>query len=338
MTILVTGAAGFIGSNLVRHLRRRWPARRIVTLDVLSYCGLRSNLAELDDDPNHVFVQADVADFAAVEAVFAEHRPSGVIHLAAESHVDRSLEQPLGFVRTNVLGTATLLEVARRSWGDRKDVRFHQVSTDEVFGELGETGSFDERSPYAPNNPYSAAKAGADHLVRAWGRCYGLPYVITLSSNNYGPRQFPDKLIPVVITRALAREPIPIYGHGANIRDWLFVDDHCAGLCAAFSDGRVGRSYCFGGANEHSNLELVTGLLDQLDALTDRPVGSSRELIEFVDDRPGHDFRYALDTSLATGELGWRPQVTLARGLEQTIRWYLDNQQWRETALAALAG
>lgn len=337
MTILVTGAAGFIGSNLVRRLRREWPTRQLVSFDALSYCGLRANLAAFDDDPNHVFVHGDVADLEAVEAVFTKHAPTGVIHLAAESHVDRSLEQPLSFVRTNVLGTATLLEVARRAWGAREDVLFHQVSTDEVFGELGETGCFDERSAYAPNNPYSAVKAGADHLVRAWGRCYGLPYIITLSSNNYGPRQFPDKLIPVVITRALAREPIPIYGRGANVRDWLFVEDHCAALCAAFTKGRPGSSYCLGGRCEQSNLELVTRLLDHLDAIVGRAPGSSRELIEFVSDRRGHDFRYALDTTLAERELGWRRETTLDRGLEQTIRWYLEHEQWLEAALAALA-
>ncbi|MFV8751411.1 dTDP-glucose 4,6-dehydratase [Nannocystaceae bacterium ST9] len=337
MTILVTGAAGFIGSTLVRRLRARWPERRVVSLDKLSYCGLRSNLAELDGDPLHAFVQADITDREQVERIFAEHGPTGVIHLAAESHVDRSLRDPLTFTRTNVVGTATLLHVASHAWGERRDVRFHHVSTDEVFGELGHEGRFDERSAYAPNNPYSASKAGADHLVRAWTRCHGLACVISYSSNNFGPRQFIDKLIPVVITRALERRPIPVYGRGANVRDWLFVDDHCAGLIAAFERGRVGAAYCFAGGHERSNLELVFAILDRFDEATGRAPGSSRELVEFVDDRLGHDFRYALDPSLAERELGWHADTSLAEGIAQTLDWYLGNPEWLIEARASLA-
>jgi dTDP-glucose 4,6-dehydratase len=337
MTILVTGAAGFIGSELVRQLRSRWRARRVVSFDKLSYCGLRRNLAELDEDPGHGFVEGDVASLEDVERVFEEHEPTAVIHLAAESHVDRSLHDPLTFVRTNVLGTATLLHVAAQRWQGRRDVRFHHVSTDEVFGELGPEGRFDERSCYAPNNPYSASKAGADHLVRAWARCHGLASVISYSANNYGPRQFPDKLIPVVIGCAIDRRPVPVYGQGEQVRDWLFVADHCAGLIAAFERGRPGASYSFAADHERSNLALVHELLDAFDRATGRPPGDSRALVEFVEDRPGHDFRYALDASRTRAELGWQPATALAEGLARTVDWYLHNPEWLDEARAALA-
>jgi dTDP-glucose 4,6-dehydratase len=336
MTILVTGAAGFIGSTLVAQLRTHTPSRRVISFDKLSYCGLRANLAALDDDPGHVFVHGDVSSLADVEQVFADHQPSAVIHLAAESHVDRSLRDPLIFAQTNVIGTATLLHVATQRWAGRDDVRFHHVSTDEVFGELGAAGSFDERSCYAPNNPYSATKAGADHLVRAAHRCHGLRCSISYSANNFGPRQFPDKLIPVVLDCALRRRPIPIYGRGDNRRDWLFVDDHCEGLIAAFERGQVGASYCFAARHERSNLELVHELLDAFDAATDREVGESRELITFVTDRPGHDFRYALDPSKAEAELGWRASTPLRQGIARTVGWYLHNSAWLEQARAQL--
>ncbi|MBU1226747.1 MAG: dTDP-glucose 4,6-dehydratase [Actinobacteria bacterium] len=328
VALLVTGAAGFIGSNLVRHLLQRWPDQRLVSFDLLTYAGHLANLADVIDHPRHRFLQGDIADREAVAAVFDQHDIDGVIHLAAESHVDRSILDPMAFVRTNVAGTVVLLQEATRAWGDRQDVRFHHVSTDEVFGALGSEGFFDEDTRYRPNSPYSASKAASDHFVRAWHETYGLPAVITNCTNNYGPYQFPEKLIPVVITRALAGEKIPVYGRGENVRDWLFVEDHCDAIGLVFERGTAGETYCIGGETEATNLELVRLLLDLVDAARGADPGTSAELIEFVTDRPGHDFRYAMDITRMRSELGWSPSVSLREGLARTVEWYLDHRDW----------
>jgi len=332
--ILVTGAAGFIGSHLVAHLRGRWPPRRVVSLDALTYAGRRENLASFDGDPGHIFVQADVTDAAAIQRVFAEHRPSAVCHLAAETHVDRSVLDPLTFAHTNLLGTAVLLSAARAAWGDREDVRYVQISTDEVFGALGPNGRFDEDSPYAPRSPYSASKAGADHLVRAWWQTYGFPTMVTIGSNAYGPRQFPEKLVPVVIARTLADEPVPVYGTGKQVRDWLYVGDHCAGIADVLERGTPGATYCLGGGTESTNLDWVYRITDAVDHALGRADRSSRDLVRFVTDRPGHDFRYALDASRAAS-LGWRAEMSADDGIEGTVAWYLAHRDWLERARAA---
>ncbi len=328
MSILVTGSAGFIGSALVRHLLERWPDERIVSLDALTYSGHVENLEAVLDHPRHAFVRGDITDGELVTDVFNRHDVRSVIHLAAESHVDRSIAEPARFVMTNVVGTATLLAAAVAAWGDATDRRFLHVSTDEVFGELGPTGAFSEATPYAPNSPYSASKAGSDHLVRAWHETYGLSTVITNCTNNYGPRQFPEKLIPVVIGRALSGDPVPVYGDGSNVRDWLYVEDHCDGLATVFESGADGETYCLGGEAEVSNLELAGMVLDLVDEVTGRPSGTGRDLIAFVTDRPGHDFRYAMDITKARRELGWEPSHGLADGLRRTIEWYVANEDW----------
>ena len=335
MSLLVTGAAGFIGSSLVRHLRRRWSQRPVVSFDALTYCGRRENLATLDDDPKHTFVQGDIADAQAVAAVFAQHPIETVFHLAAESHVDRSILDPLPFVHTNVEGTVVLLQAAVQAWKGRSDVRFVHVSTDEVFGSLGSHGRFTERTPYGPRNPYAASKAASDHLVRAWHHTYGLPTLVTNCCNNYGPRQFPEKLIPMVIRRALAEEPIPLYGSGDNVRDWIYVDDHCEALATVFERGPIGGTYCIGATCELTNLELVRLLLDELDRARTLPLGHSQRLVRFVGDRPGHDQRCAVDAEHITTELGWRPRTSLQEGLRRTVSWYLAHQGWSERRLSA---
>ncbi len=326
--LLVTGAAGFIGSSLVRLLRRRWPDRKVVSFDALSYSGNLENLAELKDDPGHEFVKGDIADCGAVKAVFERFPFSGVFHLAAESHVDRSIADPGAFVRTNVEGTVVMLQEAARAWKGRTDVRFLHVSTDEVFGALGAEGRFSEATPYAPRSPYSASKAASDHFVRAWAATYGLPVLVTNCSNNYGPRQFPEKLIPFALLRALSGEPVPVYGKGENVRDWLYVDDHCEALARVFEAGIPGRTYCIGGETEARNIDLVGMLLDELDRARGREAGESRRLVRFVTDRPGHDFRYAMDASRIRAELGWAPRTALADGLRRTVEWYLSNEAW----------
>ncbi|MCC8191305.1 MAG: dTDP-glucose 4,6-dehydratase [Planctomycetes bacterium] len=328
--ILVTGGAGFIGANFVRLLLAEQPDLIVINVDALTYAGGRANLAGLDEGypGRHQFVQADIRDREAMARVFAETAPDTVVNFAAESHVDRSIDDPLAFVETNVLGTAVLLDAARRAWRGRRDVRFHQVSTDEVYGALGETGRFHEAMPYDPSSPYSASKAGADHLVRAWHRTFGLPVTLSNCSNNYGPWQFPEKLIPLTIANALAEKPLPVYGRGANVRDWLHVEDHARAIWLVVTGARAGSAYVIGGDNEWTNLDLVRLICDRLDALRPRAGGSYRELITFVPDRPGHDARYAIDGSRIRRDLHWRPVYEFRIGLDQTIRWYLDNADW----------
>ena len=325
MKILVTGGAGFIGSAVVR--RAVGQGHAVVNLDALTYAASLENVAAVAGSPAYAFERADIRDRAALDRIFAEHAPDAVMHLAAESHVDRSIDGPAAFIDTNVTGTYTLLEAARAWWGGSRDFRFHHISTDEVYGTLGPTGAFTETTPYAPNSPYSASKAASDHLVRAWGETYGLPVVISNCSNNYGPFHFPEKLIPVVILNALAGKPIPVYGEGLNVRDWLYVEDHAAALMTVLERGRTGESYNIGGNAEAKNIDLVRmicGLLDEV-----RPAAAPHEtLISFVADRPGHDLRYAIDASKIRRELGWEPSVTLQEGLRRTIAWYLDNEPW----------
>ncbi|WP_212525623.1 dTDP-glucose 4,6-dehydratase [Actibacterium sp. MT2.3-13A] len=328
MKLLVTGGAGFIGSAVVRLAVAR--GHQVVNLDALTYAACLDNVASVSDSPLYAFEKADIRDPAALETVFARHRPDAVLHLAAESHVDRSIDAPGAFIETNVTGTYNLLQAARAHWlreGRPEGFRFHHVSTDEVYGALGPTGQFTEETPYAPNSPYSASKAASDHLVRAWHATYGLPVLVTNCSNNYGPYQFPEKLIPVVILNALAGRPIPVYGRGENVRDWLYVEDHAEALLHVLARGAVGRSYNIGGENEVRNIDLVRTICALLDEMrpADRPYSS---LIAHVEDRPGHDARYAIAPARIRDELGWRPSVTLREGLERTLRWYLDNEGW----------
>jgi dTDP-glucose 4,6-dehydratase len=333
MTILVTGGAGFIGSAVVRRLLADTD-HTVVNLDKLTYAGNLESLASVAHDPRHRFERVDIADAAEVRRVFEQHRPDAVLHLAAESHVDRSIDGPAEFVHTNLVGTAVLLQEALRYWraGDealRCAFRFVHVSTDEVFGSLGDTGVFTEDTPYDPRSPYSATKAGSDHLARAWHHTYGLPVIVTNCSNNYGPFQFPEKLIPLMILKGLAGEPLPVYGSGANVRDWLYVDDHARALLCALERGVPGRSYNIGGESERRNLDVVHAICDALDALVpgERP---RRELVRFVADRPGHDHRYAMGIDRIRDELGWAPVETFESGLAQTVRWYLEQRGWWE--------
>ncbi len=326
--ILITGGAGFIGTNLVRFLLEQRPdVERIVVLDLLTYAGNRANLAGLDAGRCRL-VEGDICDAGLVGGLLNDERLDTVLHLAAESHVDRSIEDPLAFVRTNITGTATLLHAARAAWKGRSDVRFHHVSTDEVFGSLGETGLFREDTSYDPSSPYSASKAGSDHLVRAWHRTYGLPVTITNCSNNYGPWQFPEKLIPLIIAKALAGQALPVYGAGLNIRDWLYVEDHCAAIDLVVRRGQSGRTYNVGGRAERRNIDVVHDLCDGLDLLRPDPAGPYRRLITHVADRPGHDLRYAIDDGRIASELGWAPTVDFRQGLQRTVQWYLDQQEW----------
>jgi dTDP-glucose 4,6-dehydratase len=325
MKLLVTGGAGFIGSAVVRAAVAEGHA--VVNVDALTYAASLSNVASVADNPIYAFEKADIRDRAALDRIFAEHRPDAVMHLAAESHVDRSIDGPADFIDTNIVGTYTLLEAARAYGGARSSFRFHHVSTDEVYGTLGDTGAFTETTPYAPNSPYSASKAASDHLVRAWGETYGLQVVISNCSNNYGPYHFPEKLIPVVILNALAGREIPVYGRGENVRDWLYVEDHATGLLAVVARGTVGESYNIGGNAEARNIDVVRTICALMDEM--HPAGAPHaDLIRFVTDRPGHDYRYAIDASKIRAELGWAPTVTLEEGLRRTVRWYLDNPEW----------
>ena len=336
-TLLITGGAGFIGSNLVHHALAH-TADHLVVVDKLTYAGSLVNLEIPLKDPRVTFVRADIADRAAMTRVFDETRPDGVLNLAAETHVDRSIDSPHAFIDTNIVGTFVLLETARRALagrdaGARDAFRFLHVSTDEVYGTLGTSGLFSEETPYAPNSPYAASKASADHLVRAYSHTYGLPVLITNCSNNYGPFQFPEKLIPLMVLNAVDGRPLPIYGDGGNVRDWLHVDDHCAGLLLVLRQGRPGEKYNIGGGNERTNLELVDRVCDILDAV--KPAASSRRALKtFVPDRPGHDRRYAIDATKIRRELGWAPRHTFEDGLEATVRWYLDHRGWCDAVQA----
>ncbi|MDI1251944.1 dTDP-glucose 4,6-dehydratase [Thermomonas sp.] len=331
-TWLVTGGAGFIGGNFVLDAVRG--GIRVVNLDALTYAGNRDTLAELDGDAKHVFVHGDIGDGDLVAQLLAEHRPDAVVNFAAESHVDRSIDGPAAFVQTNVVGTLALLEAVRDHWKSlegnaRQAFRFLHVSTDEVYGSLGETGKFREDTPYAPNSPYSASKAASDHLVRAFHHTYGLPVVTTNCSNNYGPYQFPEKLVPLIIARALAGEPLPIYGDGKNVRDWLYVGDHVAAIRAVLEHGRVGETYNVGGDAEMQNIQVVHAICALLDARRPRDDGQSRaSQITYVADRPGHDRRYAINASKLKSELGWAPAHNFEQGIADTVDWYLDNQDW----------
>ncbi|AXK71446.1 dTDP-glucose 4,6-dehydratase [Lysobacter sp. TY2-98] len=336
-TWLVTGGAGFIGGNFVLDAVRR--GIRIINLDALTYAGNLDTLSSLDSDANHVFVQGDIGDATLIERLLAEYRPDAIVNFAAESHVDRSIDGPAAFVHTNVVGTLNLLEKARDYWRAldapaRDAFRFLHVSTDEVYGSLGDEGKFTETTPYAPNSPYSASKAASDHLVRAFHHTYGLPVLTTNCSNNYGPFQFPEKLVPLIIARALRGEPLPVYGDGRNVRDWLFVGDHCAAIRRVLEAGRVGETYNVGGNAERENIEVVRAICRLLDAKRPLADGRPREsLITFVADRPGHDRRYAIDASKIEHELGWSPTLTFEQGIEHTVDWYLDHQAWVERVL-----
>ena len=331
MKILVTGGAGFIGSAVVRLAIARGHA--VVNVDALTYAACLDNVASVAASPLYAFEQADIRNGAAISAILARHQPDAVMHLAAESHVDRSIDGPGVFIETNVMGTYQMLQAARQYWEGRgrpDSFRFHHISTDEVFGSLPQDPSvkFTETTPYDPRSPYSASKAGSDHLVRAWHETYGLPVVLTNCSNNYGPFHFPEKLIPVIILNALAGKALPIYGDGSNIRDWLYVEDHADALLTVVAKGQVGRSYNIGGENERTNLELVRTLCAILDRKRPKAAGSYADQITFVTDRPGHDARYAIDPSRIRDELGWRPSVTVEEGLERTVDWYLANESW----------
>jgi dTDP-glucose 4,6-dehydratase len=334
LKILITGGAGFIGTSVVRHLLRQ--GHTVTNLDKLTYAGSNPSLGELVQPGRYTLEVADIADRTTVEGILSRHQPDKIMHLAAETHVDRSIDGPEPFIRTNVCGAFSLLEAARKYWasldGERKaGFRVHHVSTDEVFGSLGDAGRFTENSPYCPTSPYAASKAAADHLVRAWHKTYGLPALITNCSNNYGPWQFPEKLIPLVILNALDGKPLPVYGSGRNVRDWLYVGDHAAALLTVLEKGQIGETYNIGGGTERSNIaivELICDLLDQ--ALPQSPHRPHRQLIRFVAERPGHDFRYAIDDRKLRQELGWRPRETLETGLRNTVHWYLENRQWWE--------
>ena len=334
-TVIITGGAGFIGSHVVRLFVRKYPEYRIINLDSLTYAGNLENLADIENQPNYIFERGDIVDAELIGEIFSRYHPQAVIHLAAESHVDRSIIDPLAFIHTNIIGTVNLLNACRENWKeDLGDKLFYHVSTDEVYGSLGKEGYFTETTAYDPRSPYSASKASSDHLVKAYLHTYRLPVVLSNCSNNYGPNQFPEKLIPLAINNIRNSRPIPIYGKGENIRDWLYVWDHAAAIDLIFHEGRMGETYNIGGFNEWMNIDLIRLLCEIMDDRLGRKPGTSAGLIEFVRDRAGHDLRYAIDATKISRELGWKPTVTFREGLEKTVDWYLDNQPWLDNVLS----
>lgn len=328
-TIIITGGAGFIGSHVVRLFVNKYPEYKIINLDALTYAGNLENLRDIENAPNYYFEKADILNADQLERIFVLHNPDGVIHLAAESHVDRSIHSPLDFVYTNVIGTVNLLNTAKHFWKDKMEgKRFYHVSTDEVYGALGDTGFFTEETKYDPHSPYSASKASSDHFVRAYHDTYGLPAVVSNCSNNYGPNHFPEKLIPLFINNVINKKPLPVYGDGLYTRDWLYVKDHARAIDLIFHEGKTGDTYNIGGFNEWKNIDLVKLLCKLMDERLGNPAGTSEQLITYIKDRPGHDRRYAIDASKISKELGWKPSVTFEEGLAQTIDWYFQNTEW----------
>ncbi len=326
--IIITGGAGFIGSHVVRLFVNKYPEYEIINLDKLTYAGNLANLTDIENKPNYRFVKGDIVDQSFINDLFVNEQPDAVIHLAAESHVDRSIESPMDFIMTNIVGTVNLLNAAKSVWGDKQDKRFYHVSTDEVYGSLGETGLFTEETPYDPRSPYSASKASSDHLVRAYFHTYNMPVVLSNCSNNYGSHQFPEKLIPLFINNIKNNKPLPVYGKGDNVRDWLWVNDHARAIDVIFHQGKTGETYNIGGHNEWKNIDLIKLLCKIMDKKLGRPEGTSEQLITYVKDRAGHDKRYAIDATKLKNELGWEPSLQFEEGLEKTVDWYLENEDW----------